>query len=121
MAATRTSTAPPGPHTTTGASEGQGMSTEDKLERAGQAFVGHVMSDLIWYALLAGAAWLVCHVAFRRALRKRRVSRQDPSARQVGREVLHSLRSVTVFGLVTGAVIYAYLSGWTRLYWRVGD
>jgi sterol desaturase/sphingolipid hydroxylase (fatty acid hydroxylase superfamily) len=97
------------------------MSTTNKLARAAQAFLGHVTGDLVWYALLAGATWLVFYVVFRAALRHRRVSRQDPTGRQVGREVLHSLRSIAIFGLVTGAVVFAATSGWTRLYWRVGE
>jgi hypothetical protein len=60
------------------------MSTVEKLGRAAQAFLGHAPADLVWYALLAGAAWLVFDVAFRRALRHRAVSRQNPSRRPVG-------------------------------------
>jgi sterol desaturase/sphingolipid hydroxylase (fatty acid hydroxylase superfamily) len=97
------------------------MGVEEKLGWASRAMLGHALGDLLWYALLAGAAWLVFYVAFRRALRRRRVSRHDPSTRQVGREVLQSLRSIALFGLVTGTVVYAALSGWTRLYWRVDE
>jgi sterol desaturase/sphingolipid hydroxylase (fatty acid hydroxylase superfamily) len=39
----------------------------------------------------------------------------------VGREILHSLRSIVVFGLVTMAVVAAASAGWTRLYFRVED
>jgi hypothetical protein len=35
--------------------------------------------------------------------------------------VLRSLRSLPVFCLVTAAVVFAYLSGWTRLYARVDE
>ena len=97
------------------------MGITDRLGRAARAFLGGAAGDLAWYMLLAGAAWLVFHVAFRAALRRRRVSRRDPTRRQVAREVLHSLRSIVVFGLVTGAVVFAAASGWTRLYWRVAQ
>jgi Delta7-sterol 5-desaturase len=97
------------------------MGTVDKVGRAAGASLGEAVGDLVWYALLAGAAWLVFYVAFRAALRHRRVSRHDPAGRQVAREVLHSLRSIAVFGLVTGAVVFAAASGWTRLYWRVSE
>jgi sterol desaturase/sphingolipid hydroxylase (fatty acid hydroxylase superfamily) len=97
------------------------MGTLDKLERAAQACLAHAAGDLAWYALLAGSVWLVFRVAFRAALRHRRVSRREPTGGQVRREVLHSLRSIALFGLVTGAVVFAAASGRTRLYYRVGE
>ncbi len=98
-----------------------GMSFDRKLELAWTAGLGAAAGDLLWYALLASAAWLFFFVAFRGAMARRKVSRLDPTRRQVAREVLHSLRSVAVFGLVTGAVVYAGLCGWTRLYRRVDE
>src|SRR5262245_1615726 len=80
--------------------EGSGMAVEKKLEQALRAFLGSTIADLFWYALMACAVWLFFYVAFRTAFRQRRVSRQDPTRRQVGREIIHSLRSVVVFGLV---------------------
>jgi lathosterol oxidase len=97
------------------------MTVEEKLERALRALFGSSLGDLFWYGLLAGGVWLFFFVAFRTALRHRRVSRRDPTRRQVAREVLHSLRSIAVFGLVTGAVVFAAFSGWTRLYVRVDE
>ena len=32
-----------------------------------------------------------------------------------------SAASIAIFGLVTGGVVYAAYSGWTRLYVRVGE
>ena len=97
------------------------MGTEDKFWLSAQAGLGRGVGDLVWYALLAGAAWLAFWVIFRRALKHRRVSQREPSAGQVSREVLRSLRSLAVFALVTAAVVFAALSGWTRLYARVSD
>ncbi len=97
------------------------MNFDRKLDLAWRAFLGSSAGDLLWYALTASAAWLFFYVAFRKAMARRRVSRLDPTRRQVAREVLHSLRSIAVFGLVTGAVVFAVLSGWTRLYGRVDE
>jgi sterol desaturase/sphingolipid hydroxylase (fatty acid hydroxylase superfamily) len=97
------------------------MSVERKLDLATRAFLGAAVGDLFWYALLAAVASLFFYVVFRKSLARRRVSRFDPTGRQVAREVLHSLCSVAIFGLVTGAVVYLALSGWTRLYWRVDE
>lgn len=97
------------------------MDTEDKFWLSAQAGLGRGVADLMWYALLAGAAWLAFWVVFRRALKHRRVSRREPSSGQIGREVLRSLRSMAVFALVTALAVFAALAGWTRLYGRVSD
>jgi sterol desaturase/sphingolipid hydroxylase (fatty acid hydroxylase superfamily) len=60
-------------------------------------------------------------VAFRKALHHRRISDRRIGSRQVGREILQSLRSIAIFGVVTGAVVYAGLCGWTQLYENVSD
>ena len=86
-----------------------------------QASLRSTLIELFWYALMASAVWLLLGVAFRAAFRHRRVSRGDPTARQVGREIAHSLRSITIFGLATLAMVGAARLGWTRLYYRVGD
>ena len=86
-----------------------------------QASLRSTLIELFWYALMACAVWLLLYVAFRDAFRHRRVSRGDPTARQVGREIAHSLRSIAIFGLVTLAMVCAARLGWTRLYYRVGD
>ena len=86
-----------------------------------QASLRSTLIELFWYALMASAVWLLFYVAFRAAFRHRRVSRGDPTARQVGREIAHSLRSITIFGLATLAMVGAARLGWTRLYYRVED
>ena len=95
------------------------MTVKEKLTQSLFVFLGSSVSDLLWYALLAFGVWLCFYVTFRSQMRHRRVSRNDPVPRQIKREVLHSLRSIAIFGLVTGIVVYAGYSGWTRLYLRV--
>jgi sterol desaturase/sphingolipid hydroxylase (fatty acid hydroxylase superfamily) len=79
------------------------------------------LSELFWYVLMASVVWLFFYVVFQAAFHHRRVPRRDPTARQVLREVTHSLRSIIIFGLVTLAVAAAARAGWTRLYYRIGD
>lgn len=97
------------------------MSVTQKLQRAGSAMLGASIGDLLWYALMALGVWLFFYILFRRTFQHRRVSRREPTAGQIGREIVHSLRSIAVFGLVTGAVVFAGYSGWTRLYRRVEE
>lgn len=97
------------------------MDLKKALSTPLQASLHSTLGELFWYVLMASAAWLFFYVAFQAAFRPRRISRRAPTARQVGREIAHSLRSITIFGLVTLAVVIAARSGWTRLYYRVSD
>lgn len=97
------------------------MTVHEKLTRSLAVLLGSSLSQFFWYALLACGVWLFFQLVFRARFRNRRVSRQEPTTSQIGREMFCSLRSIAVFGLVTGAVVYAAYSGWTRLYVHVGD
>ncbi|REJ92807.1 MAG: sterol desaturase family protein [Planctomycetota bacterium] len=97
------------------------MPAHEKLIRALGGLLGGSLNQLFWYALLACGVWLFFSLVFRARFRHRRISRQEPTRRQVGRELLFSLRSIIVFGVVTGAVVYAACSGWTRLYVSIDD
>lgn len=95
------------------------MTFHDKLMRSLQALLGTSLGDLFWYALMACAVWVFFYVAFRARFRHRRISPQDPAAGQVAREIAHSLRSIAIFGVVSGFVVFAAYSGWTRIYIRI--
>lgn len=97
------------------------MNLTRQLSLALQSALESTLGKLFWYALLASAVWLALYVVFRSRVRHRRVGPRDPAAGQVRREVLHSLRSLLIFGLVTAFVVFAAASGWTRLYWRIDD
>ena len=92
------------------------MAINQKLEQSLHAMFGASLGDLSWYAFMAGAVWLLFYVVLRGRMRRRRIHRRDATARQMVREILQSLRSIAIFGLVTGAVVFAAFSGWTRLY-----
>jgi sterol desaturase/sphingolipid hydroxylase (fatty acid hydroxylase superfamily) len=95
------------------------MSVGQKLERSLRAMLDVSLADLGWYALTAAAVWLFFYVVFPVRFRHRRISNRGPVERQIRREMLHSLRSTAIFGVVAGVVVYAALSGWTRMYGRV--
>jgi Delta7-sterol 5-desaturase len=95
------------------------MLTDTQLRQFGSDAFRAAMADVLGYVLAAGAAWLLFYVAFKAAFRHRRIAQREPTARQISREVLYSLRTLAIFGLVTGAVIYAAYLGWTKLYLRV--
>ena len=97
------------------------MSVGDRLEFAVKVAPFVSLRDAVAYGLLAGAAWMVFRVVFRRAFEGRRISDRGLAAGQISREVLHSVRSIAIFGLVGGFVVFAALSGWTRFYRRIDD
>jgi sterol desaturase/sphingolipid hydroxylase (fatty acid hydroxylase superfamily) len=82
---------------------------------------GFSLGQALWYLLLAGMAWLAFSVLFRRGFESRKITPRAPTGRQIAREVLYSLRSLLVFGTVTGFTVLAALAGWTRLYARVEE
>ena len=56
---------------------------------------------------------------FRRALARRKVRAGEPPWRQLGWEVLYSLRSLLIFGMVGGFIAFAARMRWTQLYFRL--
>lgn len=97
------------------------MEPQGRLRGPFQASLMSALGELFWYILLASAVWLFFYVVFRTALRPRRILRRDPTARQIYREVFHSVRSIAIFGLVTYFVVVIARAGGTRLYHRVAD
>jgi lathosterol oxidase len=94
------------------------MTFVEKMNVAIRAAFGLTVGDVLWYAFLAGAAWLVFYVLFPGYFRRRRVADIDPTRAQITREIFYSLRSVAIFGVVTAFVVVAGISGWTRLYFN---
>ncbi|MDQ3330764.1 MAG: sterol desaturase family protein [Planctomycetota bacterium] len=92
------------------------MTTTEKLIKALKAVPGMSVGDAMWYAILAGAAYLFFHVVFKSALRHRRISSKSASSRQIRREILHSVRSLAIFGVVGGMIYFAAMNGWTQFY-----
>jgi sterol desaturase/sphingolipid hydroxylase (fatty acid hydroxylase superfamily) len=92
-----------------------------KLEQALRLGTTSAIGDAFWYTLLASAAWLVFYVVYRKQFASRKISRHPLKQRQVSREILQSLRSIAIFGLVAFVIVYAAYSGWTRFYANVAD
>ena len=97
------------------------MTIIERLERSLEAAPRISTADTLWYLLFAGAAWLLFHVALRQVLRHRRISSKPNPGSQIRREVLDSLRSLVIFGLVGGFVKFASLSGWTQFYYSIEE
>src|SRR5437773_4709067 len=95
------------------------MLNDHELRQFGSDTLGAAFGDLLGYVLAAGSAWLLFYVLFKAQFRHRRIAQREPTACQISREILYSVRTLAVFGLVTGAVIYAAYLGWTKLYLQI--
>ena len=92
------------------------MTFTQKLTKAWHAAWASSLTDLFYYLLFAAVVWLLFSIIFRKAMKNRRISRQDATTAQVLREIAYSMRSIGIFGIVTALVVLAVTSGWTRLY-----
>lgn len=79
-------------------------------------FSGITLVTALRYALFAGTAWLLAYVWLRRRWFHRKVVRAIPDSRDVRREILHSLRTIAIFGIVGVVTVWAVRRGWTQLY-----
>jgi len=95
------------------------MTLEEILVKSFLSMLGSSLIYFFWYGLLACiGVWLVFYLFYRAAYSQRRISDLEQTPGQTRREFLYSLRSIAIFGLVTGLVVYASCFGWTRLYTR---
>jgi sterol desaturase/sphingolipid hydroxylase (fatty acid hydroxylase superfamily) len=97
------------------------VDSSDRVWKAALGGGGVALNDLLWYAGAAGVLWLAFHVLLRRRMERRRILTRVADGPQVRREVIASLRSIVVFGIVAALVVFAALGGHTRLYPRVEE
>ena len=93
------------------------MSLYHRLTYALLAIPGETIERGFWYLIIAGFAWLILHFALARRLASRRISDKPMTFSQVSWEFLFSLRSLAVYGLVGGFMVFAVASGWTQMYY----
>ncbi|TLD68215.1 sterol desaturase family protein [Phragmitibacter flavus] len=75
----------------------------------------------IRYALFAGSAWLLGYVLFKNRWLHRKVIPAFPASKNVRREMLYSVRTVIIFGLVGALTLFAVRQGWTQMYKNISD
>lgn len=71
------------------------------------------------YALLAGIAWILCYVIFRRRWFHRKIIARFPKSRDLWREIGYSALSVVIFAAVGALTVIAWKSGWTQIYGKI--
>jgi Delta7-sterol 5-desaturase len=71
------------------------------------------------YVIAAGITYVLLHVVLAKWLANRRIAPEAPAVGQMGREFLHSVRSVIVYGIVGGMMAFAIRSGYGKMYWDI--
>src|SRR5579871_4845818 len=97
------------------------MTPEQKLAMSFKAAQGVAIGDAVWYLAMACGTWVLLYLVFRRLMSHRKISGRWPQAKQITREIWHSLRSLVIYGLVAMPITYAAWSGWTRMYRHIDD
>ena len=92
------------------------MTALDRLWASLLDVPGISIAEGVWYFSLASLAWITLYVLLRRWVQRRKISPRQPTWRQMGWEVLYSVRSLLVFGIVGGFMAFAIRSGWARMY-----
>lgn len=93
------------------------MTILEKLVWSLQAIIVVTLIHVPWYAM---EAWVV-RVCTRALFHGRRVTRLVPEDGQVRREILLSLRTLAIFGVVDGALAFAYVADLTRIYVNIEE
>jgi sterol desaturase/sphingolipid hydroxylase (fatty acid hydroxylase superfamily) len=72
------------------------------------------------YVLVAGLAWALGYVLFRKSWWHRKIVPRAPAAADVRRELRHSAMTLVIFGAVGAATYLIIRAGWTQLYYTLG-
>jgi Delta7-sterol 5-desaturase len=91
------------------------MTIFEKLSWSLEAMIVVTLIHLPWFVVEAWVVWVAACTFFG----GRRVSRLVPTDGQVRREILLSLRTLAIFGVVDGGLAFAFVAGLTRIYLRI--
>lgn len=73
------------------------------------------------YVLLAGLAYLIFYVLIRKTYFYRKIQLRLPKPDRIKKEILWSISSMIIFGIIGGAVVYATYQGLTPIYTKIDE
>jgi len=86
-----------------------------------QMFVGIAMENWLRYALVAGIAWLLAYVIFKKRWWRRKIIQRDPDAGDVRREMKWAVLTALVYGLVgVVTILIGKTYGW-QIYRKISS
>ena len=80
-----------------------------------------IVIQLIRYFVFAGIGFLIFYVLFRKKLKANRIQRELANSKDFKREILHSVQSSIVFGIVIILFIQTDLGAFTKVYTNLND
>ena len=80
-----------------------------------------LVDSLLPYAVVAGIAWLLAYVFFKKRWRLRKIIRGYPLPSDVRRELGWSLLAASIFGLVAAVTLWLGRLGWTQIYFKINE
>lgn len=81
--------------------------------------VGIALENWLRYALVAGFAWLLAYVLFKKRWWRRKIIQRDPLPADVRREMKWSVLTAVIYGLVGAGTILLGKLGWMQFYRRI--
>lgn len=81
--------------------------------KSAQMLFGIALENWLRYAFVAGIAWLLAYVIFKKRWWRKKIIQRDPSADDVRREIKWSLLTALVYGLVgVATILIGKACGW---------
>ena len=84
-----------------------------------QMFLGIAVENWLRYALVAGIAWLLAYVIFKKRWRHRKIIQRAPAGADVRREMKWSVLTAVIYGLVGVVTILAGKTWGWQMYRRI--
>ena len=81
--------------------------------------VGIAIENWVRYAVVAGIAWLLAYILFKKRWWARKVIQRDPAAADVRRELIWSLSTAVIYGLVGAVTLWLRKLGYTQIYRKI--
>jgi Delta7-sterol 5-desaturase len=89
------------------------------LPKFQQMLIGIALENWVRYFVVAGVAWLLAYVLFKKRWRPRKVIQDDPASSDVRRELGWSLLTAFIYGLVGAGTIWLGKQGYTQIYRKI--
>lgn len=84
-----------------------------------QILVGIALENWVRYFIVAGIAWLLAYVVFKKRWLPRKINPLYPDASEMRRELGWSLLTALIYGLVGAGTFWISKLGWTQIYGKI--